>query len=123
MSKPISRKQHGFTDYSYVPLALTNPKLAGFEDEKTAVTMTRVLAGNILVGSIFTRAEWGLVKVLPFKTHLVLDVAVGLLAGASPWLFGFAKNKAARNSFLLLAAFGIMAGTLSRPEEMPKYKR
>ncbi|MGI4872565.1 MAG: hypothetical protein ACRYFX_15485 [Janthinobacterium lividum] len=119
MNQPISRKQHGFTDYSYIPLALALPKLAGFADENAAVTMTRVLAGNILAGSLFTRAEWGLVKVLPFKTHLVLDVAVGLLAGSSPWLFGFAKNKAARNSFLLLAAFGILAGTLSKPEEMP----
>jgi len=120
VEKPISRRQHGFTDYSYVPLALTIPKLAGFEDEKKAVTLTRVLAANILVGSLFTRAEWGLFKVLPFKGHLVLDVAVGTLAASSPWLFGFAKNKAARNSFLLLAAFGILAGTLSKPEEMPQ---
>ena len=119
MEKPISRRQHGFTDYSYVPLALAIPKLAGFEDEKKAVTMTRILAGNILVGSLFTRAEWGLFKKLSFKTHLVLDVAVGTLAGSSPWLLGFAKNKAARNSFLLLATFGILAGTLSKPEEMP----
>ncbi|MVN78441.1 hypothetical protein GO988_19085 [Hymenobacter sp. HMF4947] len=58
MEKPISRRQHGFTDYSYIPLALAIPKLAGFTDEKTATTMTRVLAGNILVSSLFTRAEW-----------------------------------------------------------------
>ncbi|UOR03690.1 hypothetical protein MUN82_12095 [Hymenobacter aerilatus] len=118
MQKPISRRQHGFTDYSYIPLALALPKLAGFEEEETATTLTRVLAGNILASSLFTRAEWGLFKKLPFKTHLVLDVAVGVLAASSPWLFGFAKNKAARNSFLLLGAFGIMAGTLSQPAEM-----
>lgn len=119
MEKPISRREHGFTDYSYIPLALTLPKLAGFENEKKAVNMTRVLSGNILISSFFTRAEWGVVKKMPYKTHLVLDVAVGLLAASSPWLLGFAKNKAARNSFLLLATFGILAGTLSKPEEMP----
>jgi hypothetical protein len=120
MNQPISRKQHGFTDYSYIPLALALPKLAGFEDENTAVTLTRVLAGNILTSSLFTRAEWGAFKKLPFKTHLLLDVGVGMLAASAPWLFGFADNKAARNSFLLLGAFGLAAGTLSRPEEMPE---
>ncbi|MBC6613038.1 hypothetical protein H8B15_19100 [Hymenobacter sp. BT507] len=119
MQKPISRRQHGFTDYSYIPLALALPKLAGFEEEETAVTLTRVLAGNILTSSLFTRAEWGLFKKIPFKTHLVLDVAVAVVAASSPWLFGFSKNKAARNSFLALGAFGLMAGTLSKPEEMP----
>jgi len=120
MEKPISRRQHGFTDYSYIPLALTIPKLASFEDEPTAVTITRVLAGNILMSSFFTRAEWGVVKKIPYKTHLVLDVVVGALAASSPWLFGFAKNKAARNSLLLLGSFGILAGMLSKPEEMPE---
>ncbi|WP_198172909.1 hypothetical protein [Hymenobacter ginkgonis] len=47
-------------------------------------------------------------------------MAVGALATSSPWLFGFAKNKAARNAFLLLGTFGILAGTLSKPEEMPQ---
>lgn len=119
MEQPITRRQHGFTDYSYIPLALTFPKLAGFDNEKKAVTMTRVLAGNILVSSFFTRAEWGVVKKMPYKTHLILDVAVGVLAASSPWLLGFAHNKAARNAFLLLGTFGILAGTLSKPEEMP----
>jgi hypothetical protein len=121
MEKPISRRQHGFTDYSYIPLALALPKLAGFQSSAPkAAMLTRVLATNILASSIFTRAEWGIIKKVPFKTHLVLDVAVGAFAASAPWLFGFAKNKAARNSFLLLGAFGLLAGTLSKPEELPQ---
>jgi len=119
MEKPISRRQHGFLDYSYVPLAFTMPKLAGFEDEKTAVTATRVIAGNVLLTTLFTRAEWGLFKELPFKTHLILDVAAGALTAGAPWLLGFAKNKAARNAFLLLGTVSMLAGSLSKPEEMP----
>jgi len=119
MQKLISRRQHGFTDYSYIPLALALPKLAGFQETAPkAAMLTRVLASNILASSIFTRAEWGIIKKIPFKTHLVLDVAVGAFAASAPWLFGFAKNKAARNSFLLLGAFGLLAGTLSKPEEL-----
>jgi hypothetical protein len=43
------------------------------------------------------------------------------LAGLSaPWLFGFAKDRKARNTFLAAGLFGLLAGLLSKPEEMPQ---
>jgi len=122
MEKPISRQLHGVADLSYIPMVLALPKLAGFEDEKNAVTMTRVLAGNVLTVGLFTRAEWGVFKKIPFKTHLMLDIAAGVLAASAPWLLGFSKNKAARNAFLAIGAVEITAGLLSQPEEMPEYQ-
>lgn len=119
MKKPISRQQHGFTDYSYVPLVAAAPTLVGFDDQPTAVALTRLLSGSILVTSFLTRAEWGLAKVIPFKGHLIADTAVGLFALSAPWLFGFAGHAKARNTFLVAGVFGIMAGMLSKPEEMP----
>lgn len=118
----ITRKQHGFTDYSYVPLVAAAPSLVGFTNEKTATQLTRVLSGSILASSLLTRAEWGLLKVLPYKAHLTADTAVGALALSAPWLFGFAANKRARNTFLVMGAFGLMAGLFSKPEGMPAYK-
>ena len=122
MEKPISRQLHGASDFSYIPLALALPKLGGFENEKTAALLAKVMAGNILAVGLFTRAEWGAFKKIPFKTHLLLDIVAGTLAVGAPWLFGFSKNKAARNAFLLLGGFSLLAGTLSKPEEMPKYR-
>jgi hypothetical protein len=119
MEKPITRKQHGFTDYSYIPLVAAAPSLVGFTGQKTATQLTRVLSGSILASSLLTRAEWGLLKVLPYKAHLAADTAVGLLSLSAPWLFGFANNTRARNTFLAMGAFGLMAGLLSKPEEMP----
>lgn len=119
MNKPISRPQHGFTDYSYIPLAAAAPSLFGFEEEEKAAWLARGLSSGILASSLLTRAEWGLVRVMPYKAHLVLDAAVGVFALSAPWLFGFAANKRARNTFLVLGTFGILAGTLSKPEEMP----
>ncbi len=119
MNKPISRKQHGFTDYSYIPLVATAPETVGFTDNETATTLCRVLSGGILASSLFTRAEWGLFKTMPYKTHLTLDTLNGALAVAAPWLFGFSKNTRARNTFLAIGAFGLMAGLLSKPGEMP----
>jgi hypothetical protein len=120
MDKPITRVQHGFTDYSYIPLVSSAPHLVGFTENKTATTLCYVLSSTILASSLVTRAEWGLFKVMPYKAHLVLDTVGGLTALTAPWLFGFAKDRKARNTFLAAGIFGLMAGLLSKPEEMPQ---
>ncbi len=123
MSKPISRRAHAFTDYSYAPLVASAPDLVGFTEEKTASTLCHVLSGTILVSSLFTRAEWGPIRVMPYKAHLAIDTVGGLTALTAPWLFGFAKNKKARNTFLAMGVFGLIAGLLSQPDEMPAHPK
>jgi hypothetical protein len=119
MPKPISRRAHAFTDYSYVPLVSAAPDLVGFTDEKVATTLCHVLSSTVLVSSLFTRAEWGPIRVIPYKAHLAIDTFGGLTALTAPWLFGFAKNRKARNTFLVMGVFGLIAGLLSQPDEMP----
>lgn len=119
MNKPITRLQHGFIDYPYVAVVSTAPVLFGFRNEPAAVLMCRVLSGSILVSSIFTRAEWGVLRVVPFKTHLALDVLGSVTALSAPWLMGFSGNRQARNTFLMTGLFGLAAVLLTRPEELP----
>lgn len=123
MAKPISRQLHGLiTDYPYVALVSTAPETIGFTDEKTATTLCRILGGGVLTSSLLTRAEWGAVPVISFKTHLLLDIVNGIFAVGAPWLFGFSENKRARNFFLAAGAFGIAAGLLSQPQEMSRHE-
>lgn len=117
--KPISRIWHGIlTDYPYIATVSSAPQLFGFEDEEKAALMTRLLAGGILASSIFTRAEWGWARVMPYKIHLLLDTLGGLTALSAPWALGFSKNARARNTFIAIGVFGLIAGLLSQPEEM-----
>jgi hypothetical protein len=120
MNQPITRVQHGFTDYTYIPLVASAPYMVGFSENRTATTLSYVLSSTILASSLVTRAEWGVVKVLPYKAHLVLDVVGGLAGLSAPWLFGFAKDRKARNTFIAAGLFGLLAGLLSKPEEMPQ---
>ena len=116
----LSRKLHGLlTDYPYVVLVFLAPTLVGFSDVAPAVLLCRVLPLAILGASLLTRAEWGLIRVVPFKIHLLLDALVGLFALLSPWLFGFSDHAAARNALIVIGLFGIGAGLFSKPEEMP----
>lgn len=115
----LSRKQHGFTDYGYVLLVAIAPYVLGFANVPQAKWLCVVLPLLILGSSLITRAEWGLLRVMPLKMHLLLDVLVGLVALSSPWLFGFSDQSVARNTFLVIGIFGICAGLFTRPEEMP----
>ncbi len=118
MKQPISRQMHGVADYSYIPAITAAPELFGFKEEKTASTLCRVLGSNIFLTSILTRAEWGVVKVLPFKAHLGLDVAAGLFTASAPWLFGFSNNAKARTAFLAFGLTTLLAAGLTEPSEL-----
>jgi hypothetical protein len=50
--------------------------------------MLRGLA--VIVYSMLTRYEWGLLPIIRMPVHIGLDVGGGLLLAVSPWLFGFA---------------------------------
>src|SRR4028118_1472397 len=105
MKKLISRQTHGVADYSYAALFSGAPELIGFTDEEAAARLSRVVSGGVLLTSLLTRYELGLIRVLPFKAHLAADVAVGLLTLGAPFLFGFSRNKKARDFFVGLGAF------------------
>lgn len=120
MRKPISRRQHGVAEYTYIPTALAAPALMGFKGNETASRLARVVGGVVALSAVFTRAEWGLVKAVPFKAHLAADVAAGLLVAGAPWLFGFADDDRARKAFVGLGLVSVAAGLLTRAEEMPR---
>ena len=118
MKKLISRQTHGVMDYGYAAMVSGSPEMIGFRDEETATALCRLVGSGVLLSSLMTRYELGLVRIIPFKAHLATDVAVGLFTLAAPWLFGFSRNKAARNTFVAAGAVSVLTGLLTEPREM-----
>jgi len=118
MRQPISRKQHGVADYTYVPTVMAAPNLVHFSRDTTPARLSRGFAAASLANTLFTRAEWGVVKILPYKAHLAIDAVTGVAALAAPWMFGFSNDRRARNTFLAMGATALVVTLLSRPEEM-----
>ena len=112
MIKGITEDEHGVLDYIYVPLVMAAPKILGFDDDKTAVALTSSFAATALAYTLFTDAKWGAVKVIPYKTHAVLDLSSGVLAAAVPLVYKI-KQKNARNTFYMMALTGLVVGVLS----------
>lgn len=88
----IPPRIHGMIDYLVAALLLAAPFLFGFADGGPAQMVPTVLAVVIIVVSLATRYELSIAKVIPYATHLALDLLVGLVLLVSPWLFGFAEQ-------------------------------
>jgi hypothetical protein len=99
------------------------PALFGFTHHQTPARLCRIISAGVLASTVFTRAEWGVFRVMPYKAHIALDFVAGLGAIAMPWLAGFARDRRARNTFLVMGAVSVLAsllsGLFSGSEEMP----
>ncbi len=92
--KIISSKVHGLLDYATVIFLLAAPTI--FQMEGTLCTFTYVLAGVHFALTALTAFEVGLIKVIPFRVHGILEVVAAIaLAGIALWFrsnddnFGF----------------------------------
>lgn len=121
MKNPISKNAHGMIDYAYGITLPLLPEIVGFKKNKNAKILFRTVGGIVLGYSSITRARWGLIKLLPFKTHLVLDLTINCVLIAGPWLLGFSGNQKARTTTLITCALGI-AVTLLTDQDPQAYK-
>ena len=88
----ISTKVHGTLDYIGGLLIIASPWLFGFADGTAAQWVPVIVGIMLLLSSIMTNYEAGMVKVISMSSHLGLDILAGLFLLASPWLFGFADR-------------------------------
>ncbi len=86
--RPISSSLHGATDYTVGTLLLTVfPRLAGIQGTESARQVR--ISGAVHAGySTLTKYELGIVKVIPYKAHLALDLVGALAIGATPFVTG-----------------------------------
>jgi SPW repeat len=88
------------------------PWLFGFADDGPATYMPVALGAGALVYSILTNYEFGVVRLIPFRVHLLLDVLSGAFLAISPWLFGFSNKVYLPH--LIFGLIEIAAGIMTR---------
>jgi len=85
----IPSKVHAVLDYVVGVLLLAAPYLLGFATGGPAQLVPMALGAGIILYSLLTRYELSIVKLIPYRAHLMIDVLGGLLLLVSPWLFDF----------------------------------
>lgn len=109
--KIISRKFHAVLDYLSGVLLIIAPWVLDFNESNVASAVAVVAGVLILIMAIMTDYEGGLVRTIPMSTHLNMDIILGILLAASPWLFNF--NEEVYLPHLILGILSIASGLLT----------
>ena len=87
----LSTRLHGVLDYLMGIVLIVAPWLLGFDDD-AAIWVPVILGAGVILYSLLTDYELGVVRTIPMTTHLTLDVLGGVVLAASPWLFRFSDE-------------------------------
>lgn len=90
--KIVSTTNHARIDYLTGLFFMSSPWILGFK-ESVAATWIMLLVGlAALIMSLFTNYEGGMVRSIPMRIHLTVDIFMAAFLASSPWLFGFAEQ-------------------------------
>lgn len=117
---PIPYFVHGVIDYLAGALLIVAPFLFGFTDRGAATAVSIVLGVLVLIFAASTDGPTSLVNSIPVPVHILFDIGVGVLAIASPFLFGFSGDGTATPFFI---AFGVVDLLVVIATRFPKEKR
>ena len=98
MHQPIKRTAHGAIDYGFLALNAAGPTLLGLDPKAR-----KLFAGfGVMQGAINVLTDQPLAarKLIPFRTHGILEAASGPAFIALPWLSGAVEEPRAKAYWL-----------------------
>jgi len=106
---PIPITVHAAIEPFLVALLIAAPFLFGFSDESAPTALSLIAGVAILVVAVSTRWKLSLVKVIPLEVHALLDLGLGALLIASPFIFGFSDVSGPTAFFIVFGVVEILA--------------
>ncbi|MGI9510251.1 MAG: SPW repeat domain-containing protein [Geminicoccaceae bacterium] len=86
----VTKSIHAYLDYPVAIGLMAMPFLLGLgQSHPMALWLSLVTGAAAFVMTLFTDHHLGVVRVLPYRLHLTVDLAVGVLFLVAPFLFGF----------------------------------
>ena len=104
MKSFISPKVYGFFNYALGIVMILSPWLFGFQHQHGASILLPLYLGWLqLIMAIFSKHEWGFIKVFPVSMHCFIAAIVGSFLLLSPFLYGYYNE-----IFLPQLSFGLI---------------
>jgi hypothetical protein len=117
--KVLNTRNHGIVDILMILVLFAVPRVLGWE--ASATNLMTVLAVAVLANTLLTRFEFGLLKVWPMSVHLVMDMLVGAVLIAAPFVLG---ADAFDGNLVLPIILGLMEiGAAAVTEREPSYRQ
>lgn len=111
----LSPHPHAWLDYGLAAWLIASPWLFGFVSVSATATTIMVFLGVALaVLSLLTDYSRGVIQVLPFRTHGMMETLGAIVLMLSPWLLGFnAESGAATMVAVLTGLVWVMTVVLT----------
>ena len=88
--KFVTKKIHAFLDYPVAIALIGLPFLLGLgESNPMAFQLSLATGIAAFILTVLTDHELGLIKVVPYRVHLIVDFLVGLVFVLAPFIFSF----------------------------------
>jgi hypothetical protein len=116
---PIPLAAHAALEPFFAALLIAAPFLFGFSEEGAPTAVSIIVGVAVLLVAMSTRWRVSLVKVIPVRIHLIIDVVVAALLIASPFLFGFSDETAPTAFFLATGVLELLAALGTRWTPVP----
>lgn len=113
----VTKSIHAYLDYPVAIALMVMPFLLGLgQMNQMAVWLSVATGAAAFVMTLFTDHHLGAVHVLPYRWHRTVDLTVGVLFLAAPFLFGFSGLDALY--YWANGAAVMIVVSLHKPEEI-----
>jgi hypothetical protein len=86
----INTKLHGILDYALGAILMLSPWMFNYSRETSAEVWIPVISGAIAITyTLFTDAEFGIVRKIKLSNHFLFDLVLGSFLVAAPKLFNY----------------------------------
>jgi len=85
----ITSKAHTMIGLIVGLVLILAPFLFGFSENAPATMVPIIIGIFIIINELITTSPASPIKLVPMKTHIIIDVLTGTFLAVSPWLFGF----------------------------------
>ena len=114
---PIPLNLHAALEPLMAILIIAAPWIFGFSEEDTATTLSVVVGVVVLLTGMSTRWRMSLVKLIPLRTHFMMDVGVGIALIALPFIAGFSDHGGATRFFVIAGVLELGTALMTRWDE------
>lgn len=119
----IPTRIHGILDYLVGIILIAAPWLFDFNNGGAETWVPVIVGIMVLMQTIMTDFEVGIIRKIPMATHLRMDFFMGLFLMASPWIFNF--DETIWEPHVIFGLFSILASLMTRttPDTVHSHNR
>jgi hypothetical protein len=98
---PLPLRAHQAIEPFAALILIAAPWIFGFSDNDTATTISVIAGVLVLLTGMTTRWRMSVAKLIPLRTHFMMDVGLGIALIAIPFIAGFSDDGGATRFFVI----------------------